>query len=125
VAVEQDGIGFTIFELDNLGRSKKHNGGHIHFGNDDKLYIPVGDNKRDRFGPILYTMKLTNLFGKVLRIKRRTARSPQTTRSSSVPPARIRPFGPGAFATPSASRSSPLRATGSTSTTWASIHGRR
>lgn len=66
VAAEQDGI--SILELDNLGSSTKHNGGHIQFGNDDKLYIPVGDNKRDRFGPILNTLKLNNLFGKVLRI---------------------------------------------------------
>ena len=68
VAVEQGGVGFPIFELDDLGVSTKHNGGHIHFGNDGKLYIPVGDNKRDRFEPILDTMKLNNLFGKVLRI---------------------------------------------------------
>ncbi len=68
VAAEADGIGESVFELDDLGVSTKHNGGHIHFGNDGKLYIPVGDNKRDRFGPILNTMKLTNLFGKVLRI---------------------------------------------------------
>jgi glucose/arabinose dehydrogenase len=68
VAAEADGIGESVFELDDLGVSTKHNGGHIHFGNDGKLYIPVGDNKRDRFEPILDTMKLTNLFGKVLRI---------------------------------------------------------
>jgi glucose/arabinose dehydrogenase len=65
---QEDGTGTPIFEMGDLGRSTKHNGGHIHFGNDGKLYIPVGDNKRDRFGPILNTMKLTNLFGKVLRI---------------------------------------------------------
>jgi glucose/arabinose dehydrogenase len=68
VAAEADGIGESVFELDDLGVSTKHNGGHIHFGNDGKLYIPVGDNKRDRFEPILDTMKLNNLFGKVLRI---------------------------------------------------------
>jgi glucose/arabinose dehydrogenase len=67
-AEEVDGIGKPIFEMGDLGLSTKHNGGHIHFGNDGKLYIPVGDNKRDRYGPILNTMKLTNLFGKVLRI---------------------------------------------------------
>ena len=67
-AKEDDGIGESVFEMGDLGRSTKHNGGHIHFGNDGKLYIPVGHNKRDRFGPILNTMKLTNLFGKVLRI---------------------------------------------------------
>jgi glucose/arabinose dehydrogenase len=69
VAAEQDGIGHPIFELDNLGRSKQHNGGHIHFDdNDGKLYIPVGDNKRNKFPPLLKLMKLNNLFGKVLRI---------------------------------------------------------
>jgi glucose/arabinose dehydrogenase len=71
LAVEQDGIGHLIFQLDNLGRSGQHNGGHIHFNDevdDEKLYIPVGDNKRNKFPPFLKTMKLTNLFGKVLRI---------------------------------------------------------
>jgi glucose/arabinose dehydrogenase len=59
----------SIFELDDLGVSTKHNGGHIHFGNDGKLYIPVDDNKRDR-DPVepIDTLKLNNLFGKVLRI---------------------------------------------------------
>jgi glucose/arabinose dehydrogenase len=69
VAAEADGIGDSIFELDDLGVSTKHNGGHIHFGNDGYLYIPVGDNKRDRAAPILNTLKLNNLFGKVLRIE--------------------------------------------------------
>jgi glucose/arabinose dehydrogenase len=73
VAAEEDGTPkmVSIFELDNLGRSKQHNGGHIHFNDEDgdhKLYIPVGDNKRNKFPPFLKTMKLTNLFGKVLRI---------------------------------------------------------
>jgi hypothetical protein len=45
LAVAQDGIGDPIFELDNLGSSTKHNGGHIHFGADGEPYIPVGDNK--------------------------------------------------------------------------------
>lgn len=68
VATEPNGDGEPIFELDSLGTSTKHNGGHMHFGGDGKLYIAVGDNKRDRFAPILNTLKLTNLFGKVLRI---------------------------------------------------------
>lgn len=70
VATEQNGVGDgePVFDLDNLGKSTKHNGGHIHFGNDGKLYIAVGDNKRNKFGPILNTLKLNNLFGKVLRI---------------------------------------------------------
>ncbi len=68
VAAEQDGVGFPIFELDNLGRSQQHNGGHIEFGNDGKLYVPVGDNKRNKFPPLLKLMRLNHLFGKVLRI---------------------------------------------------------
>jgi glucose/arabinose dehydrogenase len=71
VAAEESGAPKMdpIFELDALGVSNKHNGGHIHFGNDGKLYIPVGDNKRDR-DPVepIDTLKLNNLFGKVLRI---------------------------------------------------------
>ena len=58
----------SIFEMDKLGTATTHDGGHIEFGNDDKLYIPNGDNKRNKFPPILNTWKLTNLFGKVLRI---------------------------------------------------------
>ncbi len=69
VAAEAGGIGHPIFELGNLGVSTKHNGGHIHFGNDGKLYIPVGDNKSD-WDPVepIDTLRLNNLFGKVLRI---------------------------------------------------------
>ena len=69
VAIEDGDAGRSIFELGNLGKSTKHNGGHIHFGNDGKLYIAVGDNKRNKFGPILNTLKLNNLFGKVLRVE--------------------------------------------------------
>jgi glucose/arabinose dehydrogenase len=121
VAAEADGIGDPIFDL---GVSTKHNGGHIHFGNDGKLYIPVGDNKRDRFEPILDTMKLNNLFGKVLRINA-DGTIPANNPFVDVPMAITRPSMPGAFATPSASRSSPPRGTKSTSTTWASRRGKR
>jgi glucose/arabinose dehydrogenase len=58
-----------IFELDKLGTATTHDGGHIDFGNDGYLYVPVGDNKRNKFAPILNTLKLNNLFGKVLRIE--------------------------------------------------------
>jgi glucose/arabinose dehydrogenase len=58
----------SVFDMDDLGSSTKHNGGAIHFGLDGKLYIPVGDNKRDRAAPLLNTQRLDNLFGKVLRI---------------------------------------------------------
>ena len=42
-----------------------HNGGAIHFGNDDKLYIAVGDNGNGNNSQLL-----GNLFGKMLRINR-------------------------------------------------------
>ena len=42
-----------------------HNGGAIHFGNDDKLYIAVGDNGNGN-----NSQSLGNLFGKMLRINR-------------------------------------------------------
>jgi glucose/arabinose dehydrogenase len=58
-----------IFELDKLGTATTHDGGHIEFGNDGYLYIPVGDNKRNKEPPLLNTLKLNNLFGKVLRIE--------------------------------------------------------
>lgn len=40
-----------------------HNGGAIHFGTDGKLYVAVGDNKRDRAAQSMGT-----LLGKMLRI---------------------------------------------------------
>src|SRR6185503_21116746 len=42
-----------------------HNGGALHFGNDGKLYIAVGDNGNGNF-----SQWLGNLFGKILRINR-------------------------------------------------------
>ena len=56
-----------IFRLDNLRKrgqgSDNHNGGAIHFGTDDKLYVAVGDNKRDRTAQSMNTV-----LGKMLRI---------------------------------------------------------
>jgi glucose/arabinose dehydrogenase len=52
-----------IFRLDNLSSATNHNGGAIHFGNDGKLYVAVGDNaKSDN------AQSLRNLKGKMLRI---------------------------------------------------------
>jgi glucose/arabinose dehydrogenase len=60
------------FELDDLGESRLqliHNGGHIHFGNDGKLYIGVGDNKITKIDPPPHDLQaLNNFFGKFLRI---------------------------------------------------------
>ncbi len=42
-----------------------HNGGSIHFGNDEKLYIAVGDNVNSA-----NSQSLGNLLGKILRINR-------------------------------------------------------
>ena len=67
--VALEGSEEAVFEMDDLSSSTKHNGGAIHFGIDGMLYIPVGDNKRDRTAPLLNTQRLDNLFGKVLRIK--------------------------------------------------------
>lgn len=56
-----------VFRLDNLRKrgqgSDNHNGGAIHFGTDDKLYVAVGDNKRDRTAQSMNTV-----LGKMLRI---------------------------------------------------------
>jgi len=53
-----------------------HNGGALHFGNDGKLYIAVGDNGNGN-----NSQSLGNLFGKMLRINR-DGSIPQITRSS-------------------------------------------
>ena len=42
---------YSVFRMDDLGSSTKHNGGAIHFGTDGKLYIAVGDNKRNKTNP--------------------------------------------------------------------------
>jgi glucose/arabinose dehydrogenase len=52
-----------IFDLDNLGSSANHNAGAIHFGEDGRLYIAVGDNFNSA-----NSQTLTNLLGKMLRI---------------------------------------------------------
>jgi glucose/arabinose dehydrogenase len=54
-----------LLELNTLGTAMVHNGGAIHFGNDGKLYIAVGDNARGTVA-----QSLDNLFGKILRINK-------------------------------------------------------
>ena len=58
------GSGETIIlELDNLSTATNHNGGAIHFGDDGKLYIAVGENATPS-----NAQTLANLHGKMLRI---------------------------------------------------------
>ena len=52
----------TIFLLEALG-AKNHNGGAIHFGKDNKLYVAVGDNAKSDSA-----QSLKSLNGKMLRI---------------------------------------------------------
>lgn len=58
----------TIFDLDRLGPKQSHNGGAIHFGQDGKLYVAVGDNGT-RFAKE-NPQTLDTLFGKMLRINK-------------------------------------------------------
>jgi glucose/arabinose dehydrogenase len=53
----------VIFDLNNLSTATNHNGGAMHFGPDDKLYIAVGENATPS-----NSQTLTNLLGKILRI---------------------------------------------------------
>ena len=55
----------VLLDLNTLSRATNHNGGAIHFGNDGKLYIAVGDNGNGN-----NSQSLGNLFGKMLRINR-------------------------------------------------------
>jgi glucose/arabinose dehydrogenase len=54
-----------IFRLNNLSSAKNHNGGAIHFGEDSKLYVAVGDNANGENAQSLRTLK-----GKILRINK-------------------------------------------------------
>ena len=60
--VAQAGSEVIVLELDPLGETN-HNGGAIHFGNDGKLYVAVGDNGNGEDAQDLGTR-----FGKMLRI---------------------------------------------------------
>src|SRR5215216_5878817 len=52
-----------ILDLDNLSSATNHNGGAIHFGPDNKLYIAVGENANPA-----NSQSVGNLLGKILRI---------------------------------------------------------
>ncbi len=54
-----------ILRLDNLSSATNHNGGAIHFGEDGKLYVAVGDNANSDNAQSLRTLK-----GKMLRINK-------------------------------------------------------
>ncbi len=55
----------VVLELDNLSGATNHNGGAMHFGQDGKLYIAVGENANAS-----NSQTLSNLLGKILRINR-------------------------------------------------------
>ena len=54
-----------ILRLNNLSSATNHNGGAIHFGNDGKLYVAVGDNANSGNAQSLRTLK-----GKILRMNK-------------------------------------------------------
>ena len=53
---------FVIADLPDLSGATNHNGGAMHFGNDGKLYVAVGDNANSAKAP-----NLADPFGKMLR----------------------------------------------------------
>jgi glucose/arabinose dehydrogenase len=53
----------VILDLNNLSSATNHNGGAMHFGEDGKLYIAVGENATPS-----NAQTLSNLLGKILRI---------------------------------------------------------
>jgi glucose/arabinose dehydrogenase len=55
----------VILRLNNLSSATNHNGGAIHFGEDGKLYVAVGDNASGDNAQSLSTLK-----GKMLRINK-------------------------------------------------------
>lgn len=59
------GSGRLILRLDNLSSAMNHNGGAIHFGEDGRLYVAVGDNANSDNAQSLKTLK-----GKMLRINK-------------------------------------------------------
>jgi glucose/arabinose dehydrogenase len=52
-----------LLDLDNLSTATNHNGGSLHFGTDDKLYVAVGENALGA-----NAQSLNNRLGKILRI---------------------------------------------------------
>ncbi len=61
--VAEAGSEHVIFDLPNLSDATNHNGGGLHFGRDDKLYIGVGENANG-----LNSQSLHTTLGKLLRI---------------------------------------------------------
>jgi glucose/arabinose dehydrogenase len=61
--VAASGSEVIILELNNLSGATNHNGGAIHFGDDGKLYVAVGENANGA-----NSQSLGNLLGKMLRI---------------------------------------------------------
>jgi glucose/arabinose dehydrogenase len=61
--VAQSGSEVVLLDLNNLSSATNHNGGAMHFGNDGKLYIAVGENANRS-----NAATLGNLLGKMLRI---------------------------------------------------------
>jgi len=57
-----DGTESVLVDLPNLSSATNHNGGAIHFGLDNKLYVGVGDNANSAKAP-----DLNDVFGKILR----------------------------------------------------------
>jgi len=60
--VAAQGSETAVFELPNL-KETNHNAGAIHFGRDGKLYVGVGENRREKVA-----QSLNSLLGKMLRI---------------------------------------------------------
>jgi glucose/arabinose dehydrogenase len=54
-----------ILELDNLSGATNHNGGAMHFGNDGKLYVAIGEN-----ATTAHAQNLDTYHGKFLRINK-------------------------------------------------------
>jgi glucose/arabinose dehydrogenase len=54
-----------ILELDNLSGATNHNGGAMHFGKDDKLYVAIGEN-----ATTAHAQNLDTYHGKFLRINK-------------------------------------------------------
>lgn len=65
---ERDGKGgepTVIFEAPVVTGAGNHNGGNLHFGPDDKLYISIGENARPAFA-----QDTQSAYGKILRLNR-------------------------------------------------------
>lgn len=61
--VVKPGSETVLLDLNNLSTATNHNGGALHFGDDGKLYIAVGDNANGN-----NSQNLGTLLGKILRI---------------------------------------------------------